>query len=121
MKNFVLDRQLHNFPRWKHPLHLAREVGPLFLSPKIIDHQKAAGQQVFPQCLDFVLAEVQLARLDDVNERVLEQFVLGEIEHRALGIDLECGELLQAKRHVQVALRPVDRPFAATAPTAAAP
>src|SRR5258708_6998489 len=102
MEYRVLQRQLDRIAVGKDAFDLAVEVVPLVLAPEVVDHQEAAVQEVATQGGDFVVGECQLARLDQIKKRIVEQLGRSQIEDFALRIDLERSELLQSVGKVQI-------------------
>src|SRR5437899_5057378 len=71
VENWMLDRQLHRLLFGKDLLEFPRRLGPFPFAPEIVQHQKTAAQQIFPERGGFFLAEENPARLYDVNEWIL--------------------------------------------------
>src|SRR6185369_6575000 len=86
------------------------KVVPFPLAPKIIDHQESAVEQVVSQDRNFLLIELQPSWFDDVNERVIEQFLVGEFEHQPFRIHSNRSHLVEAKGKIQIAVGKIDFP-----------
>ena len=63
----------------------------------VIDHQKAAIEQVATQDGHLLIEKCQPARLDDVNPWKIEQSRICNFQAASIGIDLERGHLLEAE------------------------
>ena len=110
VEDLVVERQLHRLAVGEDALDLLVEVLPLVVAPEVVDHQEAAVEQVAAQGDDLLLREVQAARLDHVDEGIVEQPLVGQPQRDRIGVDLERRELLQPEGEVQVAVGPVGRP-----------
>ncbi len=86
-----------------------REVVPLERPVEIVEIGGAAAQQELAQDGQVAVEHLQVARLDEVNPRILKQ--LGIVEgHDDRILDLNCGCRLDAPRQVLLGGRRVDVP-----------
>src|SRR5207249_1571407 len=75
MKNRVLIADLDNRPVREYELHALFEP-PIFLgSPEIVEHQKSAAQQVFPQRVGLRLGEFPIAHFAGAQPRPVVDIV----------------------------------------------
>src|SRR5688500_5073842 len=102
----------------EHPPDLALEIAPLPLTPKIIHHEKTTTQQIPTKRGDFFVAELEIARLDEVDERIIEQLLVGYFQDLALRIDFERCHFLQTIGEVKLRVGIIRLPIARTAPAA---
>src|SRR5690606_14822087 len=93
MEDRVVEFEFDRLAFGKDTFDLLVEVGPFVFTPEVVDHEEPTVEEVTAERGDLGLVEVQPARFDHVDERVLEEFGIGEIQNSALGIDLERGEL----------------------------
>src|SRR5207237_1671935 len=74
---------------------------------------KAAIEQVLAQGKNLSFFQEHIARLDQIDPRIIEQRRIGQLQDFAVGIDFERRKLLQAEREIQVAVGIVGGPSAA--------
>jgi len=89
VKDGVLKRQFLGFPIGKDPFHLKGEVVVLIPSPEVIHKQETPIEEVFPKSLHLIFGKPQIAWLDDVDKRVIEQLRIGQLDHLALRMYLQ--------------------------------
>ncbi len=82
----------------------------LIIPPEVVDHQEAAIEQILTQLRPFLRREREGSRLDDVDEGVVEEPLVGQLHIDWHGVDLERRQLLQTKREVQVAIGKIGEP-----------
>src|SRR6185437_4941912 len=107
MKDGMRQRQFNRFAIGEHALDFVVEMMPLFVAPKIIDHQKAAAEQVVAQYDRFVITEIQSARAGNVNKWIILEIVRRDIDEVQAGADLETCRLVQSETQCQIRLRSV--------------
>ena len=110
VKERMIERQFDRLAVGEDFFDLVVEVGPFGLAPEVVNHQEAAVEQIPPESLDLVVHEFEVARFDQVDERISEQFGIGQFENAPVRIDLERRELLQTVRKVEIAVGKVGRP-----------
>lgn len=101
----------------QHPLHRLPEHFPLLRAPKIIDYQKPASQQVFPQPRDLCVRQSPPAGLGRINPGIIKQPIIGETQMAWIS-SLDPGQALNAGRKVIVGIGPIHQPPAFSAPIA---
>ncbi len=93
----------------EHALHLLRRVVPLVRTVEVVEGQRAAAQQELAQDRHLVVAQAQVARLDDVDPAVVPQ--LGIVQREDDGIvDLDGRGGAQPARQVLLGRRGIDGP-----------
>src|SRR5881396_1972244 len=110
MKNGMAQWQIDRLARGKNAFQFCMKRGPFAVTPEIVAHEEPAVEQVAPQDGHLFLREGQPARLDDVNERIIEQLRVRQFQHLAVRVDLDRRDLLQAKRKIQVAVWKINGP-----------
>ena len=100
MENGVGVFDLHDRAVGKHFLHALLEAVPFRGAPEIVEHQKSAIEQVIAQSVSLLLAEIEAAGLDHVDEGIIGQLLIGQAEEQPIGIDLHRSHLLQAESEI---------------------
>ncbi len=118
VKHRMLQRDFGRLTIRKHAFDFAVEVVPFVASPEVVDHQEAAMQQVASQRGHFLFTEYQLTRFNDVDERVVEQFRIGQSQDAPVRIHVQRCQLLQSPGEVEFRVRVVDVPFVPATPGA---
>src|SRR4030095_16876390 len=80
-------------------------------------HQEPAVPEIATQGGDLLFAEPQTARLDNINEWVVEQFLVGQTQHLALRVHLEGGHLQKPEAKIQFCVRIIGHPPPSASPS----
>ena len=118
MKNRVFQWKGLGFPLRKNALELVVEIVPFRLAPEVVNHEKAAVVAIAAQAIDLLTAKRQAPRLHDVDEGMVEEFVVGQAHHGSIRIHLHRGHFVEPVREIQIRVGIIGRPTAA-APAAA--
>ena len=102
-------REIDDLPLGKHLLHFLREVLPLERTVEVVEERAAAAQQELAQDLRVAVGQREVARLDEVDPRVLEEAWVVEREHDRVE-HVDGGGGLDAARQVLFGGRSVDEP-----------
>ena len=116
----MLERNIFDGTFWKNAFHLMSKIRPLVFAPKVVDHQESATLKIVSQSDHFCLGKPHVARFDNVDERVLEQFLIGELQNFPVWIRLDRSQLLEPIREIQVCVRIIGSPFASSSPSTVA-
>ena len=74
----MIEGQFHEVAVGEDLFQLAGHARPLAITPEVVQHEKTAVEQVVAQRDHLFLGQIQTARFDHVNERVIGQFLVGE-------------------------------------------
>ncbi len=97
VKNRMVQRELDRLAVGENELHVLVDVFPLGRAPEIVEHEGSAVEQPGPQNGGFLFVQMHESGLDDVGERVVRELGIVDVERAGVRIDLQRGELMQAK------------------------
>src|SRR6266704_2910321 len=107
MKNRMIYCKVFRLAIGKNAFDLVVKDVVLFLAPEIVEHQKSSIDQIFAQNIHLLVGQKQPARLHDVDERIIEKPLIGQLEVNGTRVHLQRRNLLQAIRKIQVAVREI--------------
>ena len=82
------------------------EILPFIFAPEVVHHQEAAVQQIAAQAGDFFVRQIHLAGFDHVEERIVEDRLVGEFDNLSMRIDFQGRQFMQASESVLLEMRP---------------
>src|SRR4051812_43056715 len=88
----MLDWQFHPVAVRKNLFQLLCHAFPFLFTPEIVQPQKAAIQQIFAQNFDLRVVEVKTSRFHHVDERIVRQFLVGQMKEAPVRIYFQGGQ-----------------------------
>src|SRR5262245_19945565 len=102
VKDRMIHLQLHPRTLGKNALDLAGKTIPFPRAPKIIYEERAAAGQILTEGHDFFITQAHVTRVLQIKKRIIEQRRISQLQHAAIRIGPDRGQLLKTIREVQI-------------------